>query len=48
MKTTLAVLAVLAMSGCSSFKMGGACYVPYGVTGSCSVQTTAPGTLRPE
>jgi len=30
------------MSGCSSFKMGGACYIPYGVTGACTVDTTAP------
>lgn len=27
--------------GCSSFKLGGACYIPYGVTGACTVDTTA-------
>lgn len=33
------LLAALALSGCSSFKMGAACYIPYGVTGQCSATT---------
>jgi outer membrane murein-binding lipoprotein Lpp len=43
-KTTiaLAVLAVIALSGCSSFKLGAGCYVPYGVSGQCQVVTVAP------
>lgn len=47
-RAALVAAFALAASGCSSFKMGGACYVPYGVGGSCSVQTSAPDTLRPE
>jgi len=43
MKTTIAILAALALSGCSSFKMGAACYIPYGVTGQCSATTVQPG-----
>ncbi len=39
MKTTIALLAALALSGCSSFKMGAACYIPHGVTGQCSATT---------
>lgn len=33
------LLAALALSGCSSFKMGAACYIPHGVTGQCSATT---------
>lgn len=47
-RAALVAAFALVTTGCSSFKMGGACYVPYGVTGSCSVQTAAPDTLRPE
>lgn len=43
MKTTIALLAALALSGCSSFKMGAACYIPHGVTGQCSATTVQPG-----
>lgn len=35
-----AVVAVAALAGCSSFKMGGACYIPHGTTGTCTVDTT--------
>jgi hypothetical protein len=44
---TLAALAVAAAtSGCSSFKMGAACYVPHGVTGQCQATTVAPAAQR--
>lgn len=47
MKKSLFVLAILAASaalaGCSSFKLGAGCYVPYGVTGQCSATTVEPG-----
>lgn len=40
---TLSIAAALvAMSGCSSFKVGAACYIPHGVTGQCSATTVAP------
>lgn len=41
MKTAIVIAAIL-MTGCSSFKMGGACYIPWGVTGACTVDTTSP------
>lgn len=35
---TFAAAAALALlPGCSSFKLGGACYVPHGTQGACSV-----------
>ncbi len=37
--------ALVAMSGCSSFKVGAACYIPHGVTGQCSATTVAPGVV---
>lgn len=40
MKTAIVIAAIL-LSGCSSFKMGGACYIPFGVSGSCTVDTTS-------
>lgn len=49
MKKTIPALciaaALVAMSGCSSFKMGAACYIPHGVTGQCSATTVAPGVV---
>ncbi|WP_440105451.1 hypothetical protein [Acidovorax sp. BL-A-41-H1] len=47
-KTVLALsiaAALVAMSGCSSFKVGAACYIPHGVTGQCSATTVAPGVV---
>jgi len=43
---TLALIAVAALAGCSSFKMGAACYMPYGVPGTCQVTTLAPADAR--
>lgn len=37
--------ALVSMSGCSSFKLGAACYIPHGVTGQCSATTVAPGVV---
>lgn len=31
-----------ALSGCSSFKLGAGCYVPYGVSGHCTASTVEP------
>jgi hypothetical protein len=31
---------ILALTGCQSFKMGMACYVPHGQYGTCSVGPT--------
>lgn len=46
MKKTILALsitaALVALSGCSSFKVGAACYIPHGVTGQCSMATMAP------
>lgn len=47
MKTTIALLAALALSGCSSFKMGAACYIPHGVTGQCSATTVQETPREP-
>ena len=44
-KTILAfsiAAALVALSGCSSFKMGAGCYVPHGVTGQCTATTVEP------
>lgn len=38
MKTTIALLAALAMSGCSG-TIGALCYVPADTTGQCSATT---------
>ena len=35
----LVAAALAGMAGCSSFKMGAACYLPYGTQGSCTVMT---------
>ena len=43
MKTIAIALFAIALTGCSSFKLGAACYVPYGVTGQCSATTVEPG-----
>lgn len=37
--------ALVAMSGCSSFKVGAACYIPHGVTGQCAASTLEPGQV---
>lgn len=51
MKTTVRAIALIAFAaaqaGCSSFKLGAACYVPYGVTGQCSATTVEPGIAAP-
>jgi len=41
-KSILALAIAAALSGCSSFKVGAGCYVPYGVTGQCSATTVEP------
>ena len=50
MRHAFAILALIAaaatLAGCSSFKMGAACYMPYGVAGSCQVTTLAPADAR--
>lgn len=44
---TLALITIAAtLAGCSSFKMGGACYLPYGAAGSCQVTTLAPADAQ--
>lgn len=47
MKTIAIALFAIALTGCSSFKLGAACYVPYGVTGQCSATTVEPGIAAP-
>lgn len=49
-RLTLATLlaAAAALSGCSSFKLGGFCYVPAGVTGNCTVGTNVPSQAAVE
>ena len=45
-KSVLAIsiaAALTSIAGCSSFKLGAGCYVPYGVTGQCSATTVEPG-----
>lgn len=42
MKLTLALFLCLVTTGCSSFKLGGFCYLPAGQTGQCSVGTSVP------
>ena len=39
---SLVAVALAGMAGCSSVKMGAACYLPYGTQSSCTVMTT-PG-----
>ena len=34
--------ALVVLSGCSSLKVGAACYIPHGVTGQCSASTLEP------
>ena len=41
---SIAAAAMLAMTGCSSFKVGAACYIPHGVSGQCTAATMEPGT----
>lgn len=45
-KTLISIAAIAALSGCSSFKVGAACYIPYGVTGQCSATTVEPGKAQ--
>lgn len=42
------VLATTALTGCSSFKLGGFCYLPAGVTGNCTVGTNVPSQAAVE
>lgn len=42
MKHIVLILAALALSGCSSFRLGAVCYVPYGVAGQCSAVIIQP------
>lgn len=42
MKHIVLILAALALSGCSSFRLGAVCYVPYGVAGQCSAVIIKP------
>ena len=49
MKAIAITLAAIALVGCSNFKLGAGCYVPYGVTGQCSATTVEPGrAVAPE
>lgn len=50
MKYTRATLLVLALmaTGCSSFKLGGFCYLPAGQTGTCSVGASVPSQATVE
>lgn len=41
----LAAAAAFAVSGCSSFNVGAACYIPHGVSGQCTAATMAPSTV---
>lgn len=38
----ITIVAVAALAGCSSFKMGAGCYIPHGVSGQCTASTLAP------
>ncbi len=40
----LAAVGLLSLQGCASSKVGAACYVPYGVSGSCQITTVEPGS----
>lgn len=40
---SLAAAGLLTLQGCASSKVGAACYVPYGVSGSCQITTVEPG-----
>lgn len=42
MKIVTALIFASVLAGCSSFKMGAACYIPHNVTGQCSATTVAP------
>lgn len=42
MKLALAIFLCLVTAGCSSFKLGGFCYVPAATTGQCTVGTNVP------
>jgi hypothetical protein len=41
MKRILIIAAAIVLAGCSSFKMGAACYIPYGQVGGCTVAPPA-------
>lgn len=34
-------LAMLLLSGCASFKLGGVCYLPHGMAGECKIAPVA-------
>lgn len=42
----LAAVAALALSGCSSFRMGAVCYLPAGQVGTCEMQVV-PALAKP-
>lgn len=52
MKTTVRTIAliaaVVALSACSSFKLGAGCYIPHGTTGQCSAATIEGGSSIPQ
>lgn len=46
MKATIRTIALIAfaaaLAGCSSFKVGGFCYLPHGTGGQCQVMAVPP------
>lgn len=46
---TIIILAAALLAGCSSFKLGGVCYIPHGQQGQCSVAppAAAPAASAP-
>lgn len=42
---SIASAAMLAMTGCGSFNMGAACYIPHGVSGQCTAATMEPAPV---
>lgn len=39
---------LMTLTGCSSFKLGGFCYIPAATTGTCSVGTNTPSQATVE